>query len=195
MDRSGAGSSARRTWKRLGLLPDQRQPTELARDVGGRMSRSLVTVAPATAAQEAQRVADVCRIRHLLVVEEGELRGVLCTCDLRHTSPDAPVSERMSTPPVTVARSAPAALAAGLMRHHGIGCLPVLDEGRLVGVITRRDVGDLLAKERREDDRCTYCGGEHHVRPGRYGLPTCLDCGELCRPPELPGLYDDLGGG
>jgi CBS domain-containing protein len=32
--------------------------------------------------------------------------------------------------------------AAGLMRRHGVGCLPVVDRGRLVGIVT---VSDLLA--------------------------------------------------
>jgi signal-transduction protein with cAMP-binding, CBS, and nucleotidyltransferase domain len=43
-------------------------------------------------------------------------------------------------PPVTVSRSTVMADAVDLMKHRGIGCVLVVDEGRLAGIVTERDV-------------------------------------------------------
>ena len=43
--------------------------------------------------------------------------------------------------------------AISLMRKHGVGCLPVLKDGRLVGIVTEHDfmiiAGQLLERELR----------------------------------------------
>ncbi len=46
----------------------------------------------------------------------------------------------MSSPPVTVEPDAPLAAAARMMRRGGVKRLPVMDHGRLVGIVTRADV-------------------------------------------------------
>jgi CBS domain-containing protein len=46
----------------------------------------------------------------------------------------------MSTPAVTVAADAPLASVARLMNSKGIKRLPVLEEGRLIGIVTRADL-------------------------------------------------------
>ena len=48
----------------------------------------------------------------------------------------------MSTPPVTVRPEAPVREAAGLMSSHAVNRLPVVEDGRLVGIITRADILD-----------------------------------------------------
>lgn len=50
------------------------------------------------------------------------------------------VREVMSTDPVTVTSNTPLERVAELMRDHDIGSLPVVDEGRLTGVLTDRDI-------------------------------------------------------
>jgi CBS domain-containing protein len=50
------------------------------------------------------------------------------------------VSEAMTPSVVTVSRDTPLADAARLMRDSDVGPLPVADEGRLVGVLTDRDI-------------------------------------------------------
>jgi CBS domain-containing protein len=40
---------------------------------------------------------------------------------------------------VTVGPRTPAARAAALLETHKFGCLPVVDRGRLVGIVTRAD--------------------------------------------------------
>jgi CBS domain-containing protein len=45
----------------------------------------------------------------------------------------------MKADPVTVAPSTPTLEAIGLMRTHQVGCLPVVEDGALVGIVTAQD--------------------------------------------------------
>jgi CBS domain-containing protein len=51
-----------------------------------------------------------------------------------------PVAEAMSAEPLTVEEDTPVAEAALLMLRHGFMALPVLREGRLVGLVGRLDI-------------------------------------------------------
>jgi CBS domain-containing protein len=138
-------------------------------------SVSLVTVTRAASAEEALHVAATCRVRHLLVAEAAELLGVLCTCDLLTCPPTVRVGRRMSTPPVTIASSAPLDLAMTLMRSHSVACLPVLRQGSLTGILTRRDLRS--AGVDFVEPRCGTCGHDHHVRTEpETGAFICVRC-------------------
>lgn len=52
----------------------------------------------------------------------------------------ARVGEVMSTCPVTIDKRPPLAAAHAAMRAHGIRHLPVLERGRLVGLVSQRDL-------------------------------------------------------
>jgi CBS domain-containing protein len=56
----------------------------------------------------------------------------------------------MTTQPASVERSRPVAEAARLMRDQNVGSLPVVEEGRLIGMITDRDIVVRLVAEGRE---------------------------------------------
>jgi CBS domain-containing protein/gamma-glutamylcysteine synthetase len=56
------------------------------------------------------------------------------------------VSEIMKRDPLTVAPETPTLRAIEIMRGERIGCLPVVKEGRLVGVVTERDFMDIAAQ-------------------------------------------------
>jgi CBS domain-containing protein len=60
------------------------------------------------------------------------------------------VRDTMTTQPASVERSRPVAEAARLMRDQNIGSLPVVEEGRLIGMITDRDIVVRLVAEGRE---------------------------------------------
>jgi len=96
------------------------------------------------------------RIRHLPVLDEdGLLVGVVSQRDLYHsalvkalghgthamgrTMQALRVKEVMQSNPTTVTPSTPIGEAARLMSRHKIGCLPVVEEGRLVGILTEGD--------------------------------------------------------
>jgi CBS domain-containing protein len=86
-------------------------------------------------------------IRHVPVVDEqGRLVGLLSHRTLlrllaRGLPDGEPVAIReiMTADPVTVAPSTPTLEAIELMRTHRVGCLPVVEDGALVGIVTAQD--------------------------------------------------------
>lgn len=92
------------------------------------------------------------RIRRLPVLEGGKLVGIVTKSDLYaalgpieraeeyETHGRAPVSDAMTPNPATVKPEEPIEAAAALMYRKRISGLPVVDEGKLVGIITETDV-------------------------------------------------------
>jgi acetoin utilization protein AcuB len=123
------------------------------------MSRHVVTVGIDECCDQALSQMVRWKVRHLPVLDRGgNLRGVVTDRDLRHQLFDPAVLERIGhTPtllllkerPVRTAMSAPAIClgvtaeieeAAGIMRQHRIGSLPVLEAGQVVGILTETDL-------------------------------------------------------
>jgi acetoin utilization protein AcuB len=143
---------------RLGHSLDrgQRRPEMHVRDL---MSRSVVTVGASDSCQAAVRRMYEHKIRHLPVVEsDGRLVGIVTDRDLRHhlfapgifpkvgevavrTILEAvPVSAVMSTPVICVQPGDPLETAAAHMLEDKVGSLPVVENGRPVGIITETDL-------------------------------------------------------
>ena len=119
------------------------------------MHAEPVTIGPATSLGDAHRLLRERGIRHLPVVEEGKVVGVVTDRDLRlatsHLAPrqlpaGAAVREVMSHPVQTAHPLDPIEVAARAMRELKIGCLPVLDGPRLVGIVTGVDILDALLR-------------------------------------------------
>jgi CBS domain-containing protein len=122
------------------------------------MSRELTTVSPDDAMKDAIDLCNDAKVRHLLVIEEGRLAGVLSDRDIRFGLGQeivsdlvaqaegrmevsrTPVSALMATEVVTIGLGEPLTVAADLMLENGFGALPVLDAGQLVGIITQTDI-------------------------------------------------------
>ena len=139
--------------------------------VGELMNRNLVTIAESSSCRDAVARMHRAQVRHLPVLNgDGTLAGVITDRDLRHHlfSPPvyhaigrspidtllqaARVSDIMSAPAVTVESSQDVAEAAGVMLRAKIGSLPVVEGGRLVGIITETD---LLREICRADQACS----------------------------------------
>jgi len=115
------------------------------------MATDLVTVRPHESVRHAYRLMRDHRFRHLPVVEDGRLVGILSDRDLRPVllSPGlarARVRELMNEDLTTVGPDAPVEEAASLLVVKKIGCLPVVANGRLMGIVTETDLLAVLVE-------------------------------------------------
>jgi CBS domain-containing protein len=88
------------------------------------------------------------RVRAILVIDDGVLMGIVSQGDcaikvlLPHSSPkQTPISKIMTAKPLTVALSNTLEECMAIMVHKHIRHLPVLDENKVVGVIS---IGDIV---------------------------------------------------
>ncbi len=116
--------------------------------VSGYMTPDVVTVDESTDAEEAMDVMRTMHIRHLPVMEDGQLAGILSERDFlraigRATIDEAAVREYMTRGAVTVRADEPVSAAAELLSDGKISALPVVGAGgEVVGILT---LPDLLA--------------------------------------------------
>src|SRR5213083_1866129 len=111
--------------------------------VRNRMTQNPVTVTPQDTLAMAQEKMAVGRFRRLPVVQDGTLVGILTDRDVRrHVGVQARtrVVAAMTESPFTVSPLTTVEEAAQLMLTHQIGGLPVVEDGKLVGIITTSDV-------------------------------------------------------
>ena len=120
------------------------------------MAADPVTVSPDTPVFEARQRMLQERIRHLPVTERGQLVGIVTDRDIRLNLPSQATSlsvwevnyllarltveKVMTRTVITVGPDRDAGDAARLMLEHRIGGLPVMDAGRVVGILTETDI-------------------------------------------------------
>lgn len=130
------------------------------------MTTDVCTVTPQTSLKDAAALLVDKRISGLPVVDaEGEVLGVLSEGDLLYKGNGAPsdrglvarlvgddrvrnrakheavfVGEAMTAPAQTIGPDRPVAAAAAAMLEHSVNRLPVVDKGRLIGIVTRADL-------------------------------------------------------
>ncbi len=108
-----------------------------------RMSPQPITAARGLPIAEARALLNKHRIRHLPVVQNHQLVGIVTDRDLRSAPASArTVSDVMTAKPVVIIPDAPVDEAARVLRAHKIGALPVVEGKRLVGILTETDVLD-----------------------------------------------------
>lgn len=114
--------------------------------VARRMSSNPIAVAPEASIQEAIELMKKHSIRHLPVVDgEERLVGWVTDTDLRGVFiasmiEELTVGDVMIADPITVSSSDVLEQAALLITKHKIGGMPVLEDGKLVGIITVVDI-------------------------------------------------------
>lgn len=182
------------------VLGETRAPTRWPRAleaVSEVMNRDPITIAGSTPAAEAFLLARRRDVHYLLVTEDETLVGVICTCDLLGTTSNALTSSRMKAPWPTITSGATQMEAALLMRENRIGCLPVVQDDELCGVVTRFDLRDSSFDRSADLDGwyCDCCGESAHVvpHPRMDSLSLCSDCLERARRPfegEDVGIVD-----
>lgn len=122
-------------------------------DLQAIMTTDLITVSSLASLGQARALMREHRIRHLPVVNDSrELVGlvthsivlaatdsILRDADNRIHEDDIPIADVMVTKVATVDEHASVRQAALFLEKHRIGCLPVLGDGKLVGIITDTD--------------------------------------------------------
>jgi acetoin utilization protein AcuB len=109
------------------------------------MVHKLITIHPGKTVTDALNVMKQNSIRHLPVVDGHKFVGFVSEFDLREVrllpmSEDIRVQDVMIKNPVTIGPEDSLEDAARLIFNHKIGGLPVLEHGKLVGVITSKDI-------------------------------------------------------
>ena len=120
------------------------------------MMGSPVTLGPNDSLDMASDVISLGRIRHIPVLDKGRLVGLLSERDLMGAAAQrifglkqknrsallksVPIKEVMKKKVLTMAPDTPIKEAARMMAEKKIGCVPVLSEGILVGLVTTTDI-------------------------------------------------------
>jgi acetoin utilization protein AcuB len=117
------------------------------------MSTEVKTIAPNASVGEARTLMDTAGVHHLIVVEGGQVVGVLSARDLggrasngRGEGDRARVESIMSPHVVSMAPDATIRQAANRLRGRGIGCLAVMDGPKLRGIVTTTDLLELIGR-------------------------------------------------
>jgi CBS domain-containing protein len=114
--------------------------------VGQYMTTDLLTVHPEDLVDLAASLMDWERIRHIPVEDNGKLvglishRAVLRLVARGATTDKVAVRQIMRPDPITVTPSTNTLEVIRLMREHKVGALPVMDDGKLVGIVTEHDL-------------------------------------------------------
>jgi len=120
------------------------------------MQTSFVTISAGDTLSTVEDIMTLGGVRHMPVVRGGALVGVVSERDLlraslsnltdfRHEERRAflqvvEITRVMSTPPIVISPEDEIEQAARLLAEKRIGCLPVIEDGKLVGLLTETDV-------------------------------------------------------
>jgi acetoin utilization protein AcuB len=120
------------------------------------MTKKVYTIGPDDYLTDAITLMKEKAVKHLPVVKGGKLKGIISDRDIKEYSPSKAttldiyelhyllakmsIKELMITKVITTGPGTPVEEAAMVMLDRNIDCLPVLDDGSLVGIISDRDI-------------------------------------------------------
>jgi len=144
----------------------------IARAAPNKMTTSYTVrdfmTAPAVSLPHTARLVDAAlalrssSIRHLPIVEGNRLVGIITDRDIQRCAPSrlvpiteeqyntifetTPLARVMTRDPQTISPDAPLSEAASILQGGKFGCLPVVEKGELVGILTRADLMGVLLR-------------------------------------------------
>jgi len=126
------------------------------------MTKSVISVDAAITVNEAAKMMEDAKVGAVIVMENNLPVGIVTDRDfsvkvVSHAYQiTAPVKQIMSSPLVSINSDETVRMAADLMHDRRIRKLPVIDDGKIVGIITATDIVNLLAVSVEEDMRDMY---------------------------------------
>lgn len=126
------------------------------------MSAPVFSVGLEASVSEVVNLMREKKVKHIPVVADGVLKGVISDRDIKQYMPSkgtsldifeinyllakTKASEIMNAKTLTTTPETPVEEAAMMLYDHNIGCLPVVDGGKLVGIISDRDMYRVLVE-------------------------------------------------
>jgi CBS domain-containing protein len=119
------------------------------------MTKNVISISPTALVEQAIDVMLERQVSGLPVIDrDGQLVGVITEYDALRLMLEnqrwcvAPVAHYMSTEIVSVPEDASLDTVAQIFRSTGVRRLPVVREGRMVGIISRRDLMRVIRQQR-----------------------------------------------
>lgn len=150
--------------------------------VGERMSRPVISVSPDTPINDALAMMKKERIRRAPVMKDAKLVGIVSERDLLNASPSpvttlsvwemnyliskVTVKQVMTKKVITVNRDTPIEEAARIMGDNKVGGLPVVDSGKVVGIITETDLFKIFLELMGARQKATRVTAQVEDKPG-----------------------------
>ncbi|MGB3209392.1 MAG: CBS domain-containing protein [Desulforhopalus sp.] len=117
--------------------------TESAR-VSDIMSFPVISVRPTTPMSDVQSLMADKKIRGVMVMEDNQIQGIIVLWDLkrvkRKSQWDSPVKAFMARDIITIKPGASPSIAARMMIEKDVGYLPVVENDKVIGIVTRTDI-------------------------------------------------------
>lgn len=112
--------------------------------IGDIMSFPVIAVSPQTSMRQVQSVMAKENVRGLLVMENDAIQGIIVLWDLKKIKQErqwkSPVKAFMKRDVITICPKTSPTRAARLMIEKDVGYLPVVHDGKVIGIVTRTDI-------------------------------------------------------
>jgi len=141
-----AGYAAFERFFHRGRSQEAREADISTRKVSDLIARAPVAVTPETTIRQAAQVMRDANVSCLAVAVEGVLQGIVTARDFTNrvlaagVDPGQPISTVMARDPLVLSPDSLGSDILHTMLEHRIGHLPVVDDGKLVGMITQTDL-------------------------------------------------------
>jgi acetoin utilization protein AcuB len=149
-------------WSSGVVFLDIRKEREDEMKIRDLMSTNVVTVTEGTSIHDARKIMEAHKIRRLPVMKKDKLVGLVTKHMLLEASPSPATSlsihelhyllakmtvkDIMVKKPYTISPDMPAEEALHLGQEMGYGAFPVVEDGRLVGIVTESDIVRLMTR-------------------------------------------------
>src|SRR5699024_4872459 len=142
--------------ERIRLAAEQTRSNTSSEVLRTPLGAFAITDPAATSSRTTLRDAAISMGEHnvssLLVIDDRELRGIITDRDMRRSvaadiSGDSPVSEAMTANPISLGSDALVFEAMLLMAERGIHHIPLVDDGKVAGIIAAADIMRLMQSD------------------------------------------------